>query len=150
MLNLLVGFGFRIERAITRVLRLEHRGVQALAFAPSGALILLELRYLRGWHLPGGRIKRNETAQTAILRELYEEIGEVQFSRIEEIGAIDEVSRGIPTRIALFRIDDVVVTRRRWPNLEVRSLCAFDLDNLPEHAETARDRLKRANDGNEF
>ena len=132
---------WRAERWLMRATGATHRGVQALAFTPTGELILLELRYLAGWHLPGGRRRRAEPPQTAMLRELREELGAFAHGAVTRLATIHELSRGIRCEIELFRVDDCELPGRQRLNAEVRTVRAWPLDRLPERAAVARARL---------
>ena len=136
-----IALAWRAERWWMRSTGRVHHGVQALAFTPTGELVLLELRYLAGWHLPGGRRRRGEPARTAILRELREELGAFSHGPVAHLTTLHERSRGVPCEIDLFRVDDCVLPARHRLNSEVRSVCAWALDALPERADVARARL---------
>lgn len=132
---------WRAERWWMRVARRTHRGVQALVFTPAGELVLLELRYLAGWHLPGGGRRRGEPAQAAVLRELREELGTASHGAVTHVATIHELSRGIRCEIDLFRVADCLLPERHRLNTEVRAVRAWPLDCLPERAAVARARL---------
>jgi 8-oxo-dGTP pyrophosphatase MutT (NUDIX family) len=134
---------WRAERWLMRATGRIHRGVQALAFTPAGELILLELRYLPGWHLPGGRRRRSEPALAAILRELREELGAFNHGAVVHIATIHELSRGIRCEIDIFRVDHCVLPQSQRFNVEVRQVRSWPLDSLPDRAAVARDRLAR-------
>ncbi|HEY6868975.1 MAG TPA: NUDIX domain-containing protein, partial [Novosphingobium sp.] len=142
-----IRLAWRVERRLVRACGLTHRGVQALAFTRDGKLILLELRYLPGWHLPGGRRRRREPAEAALLRELREELGEITHGTVTHLATISEVSRGIACEIELFRVDDCVLPARHLRNSEVRGARAWPVAALPGNAEVARARLALATPG---
>lgn len=137
-----VVLAWRAERWLMRATGATHRGVQALAFTPAGDLILLELRYLAGWHLPGGRRCQAEPARAAVLRELREELGPFAHGAVTRVATIHELSRGIRCEIELFRVDDCMLPRRQRFNAEVRTVRAWPLNGLPERAAVARARLE--------
>jgi 8-oxo-dGTP diphosphatase len=66
--------GFPVLRVWWRLTRPQHEGVVVAVYV-GRALLLVRSSYRRGWHLPGGGIKRGEMPETAARRELMEEIG---------------------------------------------------------------------------
>jgi len=99
--------------------RPQGRGAHALAFTPAGMLILVKLRYVRGWRLPGGGRKEKEDLRTAVLRELREEIGMVSHGEVRK-SPLPEV----------LLIEDVRYAPRKW-SWEVEAICEAALDDLP-------------------
>ena len=66
--------GFPLARLWWRLTRPRHEGVVVAIYVGS-ALLLVRSSYRRGWHLPGGGVRRGEMPETAARRELAEEIG---------------------------------------------------------------------------
>lgn len=48
-------------------------GVRAACFDADGRIFLVRHSYIGGWHMPGGGLERNETAEEALVKELREE-----------------------------------------------------------------------------
>ncbi|MBV8090464.1 MAG: NUDIX domain-containing protein [Alphaproteobacteria bacterium] len=67
-------FGFPLARLWWRLTRPRHEGVVVAVYVGS-ELLLVRSSYRRGWHLPGGGVRRSETPEAAARRELAEEIG---------------------------------------------------------------------------
>jgi NUDIX domain len=66
--------GFPLARFWWRLTRPRHEGVVVVVYV-GPALLLVRSSYRRGWHLPGGGVRRGETPEAAARRELAEEIG---------------------------------------------------------------------------
>src|SRR4051794_28774061 len=105
MMNWVVAIAYRAERKVKAVLRIHQRGVQGLAFTADGKLILVSLRYLPGWHLPGGGVGWREPARDAILREMREETAMDSFTAITSLGLVEETSSGVRTTIEVFKLE---------------------------------------------
>ena len=50
-------------------------GAVALMRRPDGCLLLVDQRHSDGWALPGGLLRRGESAAAAVVREVREEVG---------------------------------------------------------------------------
>ena len=96
-------------------------GAHAIALTPEGKLILIRLRYARGWRLPGGGRSEKEDLTEAALRELREEIGMTSHGKVRPLAAIDP---------ALILVEDVVYEPRRW-TWEVERVIEADAGTLP-------------------
>jgi len=66
--------GFPPARLWWRLTRPRYQGTVVAVYVGS-ALLLVRSSYRRGWHLPGGGVRRGETPEIAAQRELAEEIG---------------------------------------------------------------------------
>ncbi|HEX8192182.1 MAG TPA: NUDIX domain-containing protein [Allosphingosinicella sp.] len=118
-----------LRRAIWFVTRPEVRGVLALPLTPEGKIVLVRLTYDKGWHLPGGGLKRGEDPQAAILRELREEIGLQSHGAVTCLGAFEHRPDRRKGRTTFFRVEDVRYAFK--PSLEIEELGAFAPDALP-------------------
>jgi ADP-ribose pyrophosphatase YjhB (NUDIX family) len=105
-------------------------GAHALALTPERKVILVKLRYARGWRLPGGGMRRGEDAREAVLRELREEIGMTGHGRVR-IGAELEQRADFKRDFAsLLVVEDVRYRPRRW-SWEVEAIIEAPMHSLP-------------------
>jgi 8-oxo-dGTP pyrophosphatase MutT (NUDIX family) len=129
-------YGFQaLRRSVWFVTRPPSTGVHAVPLTPEGKVVLVTLSYAHGWRLPGGGHKPSEPAETAMLRELREEIGLKGCTSIELVANFrhrPDFRRG---RGSLFIVREVTYQPPRW-SLEVAKVGEFALDDLP--ADTSR------------
>ena len=79
----------------------------AVAFTPQGRLILVRLRYARGWRILGGGRRAGETPVEAALRELREEIGMTAHGGAELACEVEESARRKRDLASLVIVRDV-------------------------------------------
>jgi 8-oxo-dGTP pyrophosphatase MutT (NUDIX family) len=108
-------------------------GAHAIALTPERKIILVKLRYARGWRVPGGGRRRGEDAEAAGLRELREEIGMFSHGRIRLACELEERVTFKRDLAALLIVEDVRYSPRRW-SWEVQEVREFALDDLPSDA----------------
>jgi len=128
----------RLVRRLVRVWQPDLNGVRGIPITADGRLVLVRHTYLPGWHFPGGGYKSGEDAETAMLRELREEIGMTRHGAVEHFG--DYLHRPDLWRdsVAFFVIRDVEFVPRR--SLEIAAIGAFAPDALPEGLSSATRR----------
>lgn len=128
-LRLLVGGFQSLRRSVWFFTRPPVRGAHAIALTAQGTIVLVKLRYARGWRLPGGGRKPGEPAEEAALRELREEIGMTGFGAVRHLSDFQEVSDFRPDMASVFIVHDVQYSPR-W-SLEVEEMAEFPIDRLP-------------------
>ena len=105
-------------------------GTHAVALTPEGRLILVKLRYARGWRLPGGGRGEGEKPTDAALRELREEIGMTShgaFQLARELEGSIDFKRDLASLVV---VRDVEYRPRRW-SWEVEAILEADMAKLP-------------------
>jgi ADP-ribose pyrophosphatase YjhB (NUDIX family) len=125
--------------SLLRRRRRRRPGVHAVALTPERRIVLVRLRYARGWRLPGGGLEAGEDLRTAVLRELAEEIGMTSHGTVR--AALTE-----PDPVLI--VEDVRYRPRRW-SWEVEEVMEAASDRLPddlspvaaEWLEAVRDKL---------
>jgi 8-oxo-dGTP pyrophosphatase MutT (NUDIX family) len=119
--------GFPIARLWWRLRRRPHQGA-LVAVHVGPALLLVRPSYRVEWTLPGGGIRRGETAEAAARRELAEETG-LLATELRLVRVASGVSDGRPDRVHFFelRLD-------RLPDLRLdnREIVAARLCSLGE------------------
>jgi 8-oxo-dGTP pyrophosphatase MutT (NUDIX family) len=123
-------------------------GAHALALTPGRKLILVKLRYARGWRLPGGGRGEDEDPRDAVLRELREEIGMTTHGRVRRACDLEETTDFKRDLASLLIVEDVLYRPPRW-SLEVEDIMEATFDDLPpglsqqtaDWIEALRDRL---------
>lgn len=111
------------------VRRPRTRGAHAVALTKERKLILVKLRYARGWRLPGGGRRPGEYAQAAVIRELREEIGMTAYGRVRFACELEESVDFKRDLAALLIVEDVRY-QPRW-SWEVEEVGEFPIEQLP-------------------
>lgn len=120
----------KLLKSVWFVRRPRTLGAHSLALTPQGRLILVKLRYARGWRVPGGGRGAGEGRLDAALRELREEIGMTSHGHAALARDFQEATDFKRDTASLVIVRDVVYSAR-W-TLEVEKVREFDLGELPE------------------
>ena len=105
-------------------------GAHALAFTPERKIVLIKLRYARGWRLPGGGRSENEDPRDAVLRELREEIGMTSHERVSRVCDLEEQTDFKRDLSSLLIVEGVRYRAPKW-SWEVEQIIERSLDDLP-------------------
>lgn len=111
------------------VTRPATRGAHAIPVTPAGRIVLIKLRYVGQWRVPGGGINAGEEPAAAAVRELREEIGLTSHGQIKLVSRCDERISHRRDSSAVFLIQDVSYAPR-W-TWEVEAVREFGPDDLP-------------------
>jgi 8-oxo-dGTP pyrophosphatase MutT (NUDIX family) len=104
-------------------------GAHAVPLTPRGTIVLVKLRYARGWRLPGGGRKPAEAPLEAALRELREEIGLITHGEVQPVAELEERPDFKRDSVSLFIVRNVEY-RPRW-SLEVEAVTEVEPTRLP-------------------
>jgi len=120
---------YRLLRAGWFISRPRTFGAHAFALTPERKLILVKLRYVPGWRLPGGGRKAGEEPRDAAVRELSEEIGMISHGRVRLAAELEQHPHHRRDLVSLMIVEDVRYTPR-W-SLEIERVIEAALDDLP-------------------
>lgn len=121
---------YQLLRAAWFVRRPRTFGAHALALTPERKLILVKLRYVPGWRLPGGGRSSTEDPATAALRELREEIGMTSHGTVRLAAELEQRPHHRRDLVSLLVVEDVRY-RQRW-SWEIERVTEVSLDDLPQ------------------
>ena|SRR3569833_1977780 len=105
-------------------------GVKAMVVTSAGHIVLVRHSYMAGWHFPGGGLKRGETPEQAVVRELGEEIGLLRWDAIEQDEDSVDLTDPRCTGPAPFNVTGAEYRFRT--SLEIEAAGEFAPDALPE------------------
>jgi ADP-ribose pyrophosphatase YjhB (NUDIX family) len=123
----------KAARIVWRITRPRTIGVRAILLDREGRIALVRHTYLDHWYLPGGGVKKGESVDAALLRELAEEVG-VTDARIERVlGVYHSRREGKDDHIVIF-------VAQAGPDTSAE-LCRTDLAEIAEAGWFAPDAL---------
>ena len=102
-----------------------------MAFTREDKVILVKLRYARGWRLPGGGRKESEPARDAVLRELREEIGMIAHGDVMPAAELEQRPDFKRDLASLLIIRDVRYRPHPW-SWEIEEIIERPLNELPD------------------
>ncbi len=99
-----------------------------------GRILFVRQTYRTKWGVPGGLLKRRESASDAAVREVFEEVG----LRVELTGTPGVVIDAVPQRV------DVVFRARPMPGTDLDTLvpCSPEIEAIEWHAPNALPELQ--------
>lgn len=120
----------RIVHVYFAVARGMTMGVRAACFDSSGRIFLVRHSYVAGWHMPGGGLERNETAEEALVKELREE-GNLRIVGRPKLFHVYFNTAASRRDHVLFYKTLVEQTAPRPPDREIVECGFFAIDDLP-------------------
>jgi len=127
-MNLIKNFLYKIYRLSWKITKPQTIGVRAI-LTEENKILLVKHTYSNQWFLPGGGLKKGETLEQAITRELDEELG-VKLKNLHLFGAYHNFFEGKKDYIIVFKSDDFSLPNKT--DSEIETYAFFDVNNLPE------------------
>lgn len=116
--NSYIYLGKKLHRVLLPFLRFgKEKRVRIVVLSDDQRILLVRNWFgHQNWSLPGGGVKKGETPESAILRELYEEAGvSVEPSRVSYVRSYSCYESSVP-----FKADVYCVDIKRRPSLSER------------------------------
>lgn len=133
----------KAARLYWRVRKPRTLGVRAIVVDRSERIALVRHTYTDQWYLPGGGVKKAESFEAALLRELREEVA-LTDAKIERVlGVYHSRREAKDDHIVIFvvRVDSDQAARLREADpLEIEEAGWFLLDDLPKGVSPATGR----------
>lgn len=130
----------KIRKVYWFIIRPSTLGVKALLIK-NGEVLLVKNSYDSFLYLPGGGVKRNETSEQGICRELIEETA-IKVIKLHLIGKYSSRLEHKNDTIHLYYIDEFEMLLNKKESPEIDTVKFYPLNNLPENVSSAtRKRL---------
>src|SRR5262245_36495925 len=127
----------RAVRLYWRILRPRTLGVRAIVLDDRDRVALVRHTYTDQWYLPGGGVKKGESFETALDRELKEEIA-IGDARIERVlGTYHSRHDGKDDHIVIFAVRVAAQELRPSDAVEIADVRWFAMEEIPADASPA-------------
>lgn len=138
----------RAARLYWRVLRPRTLGVRAVVIDQHERVALVRHTYSDRWYLPGGGVKKGESFDAALLREIREEVGLTTVTIDRVLGAYHSPAQGKDDHVVIFVVrvetdpdlplnpsDPIEIEAARWFPIEAlpRSISGASYRRIAEY-----------------
>lgn len=120
---------YRFGKIVWKVTKPVTAGTRVMLIKEN-KILLVKHTYQEHWYFPGGGIKKGETFEEAIRREIKEELGG-KLDELKLFGVYNNFFEYKNDHIVIFLCDKFSITGTI--DREIESFEFFDLNNLPEH-----------------
>ena len=127
-MNTLKQFLYKIYRLSWKITQPQTIGVRIFLIKKQ-QILLVKHTYSNQWFLPGGGLKKGETLEQAIRRELAEELG-VRIEKLELFGAYNNFFEGKKDYIILFKSEDFSLPNKKDSEIDLFSF--FSFEDIPQ------------------
>jgi len=122
----------KAARIVWRITRPRTLGVRAILLDRDGRIALVRHTYMDQWYLPGGGVKKGESIDAALFRELAEEVGLIGATIERVLGVYHSRREGKDDHIVIFVAQAGSSTELRRTDLaEIEEAGWFAPDALP-------------------
>lgn len=123
----------RAARLVWRVARPRTIGVRAVLLDDEDRIALVRHTYADHWYLPGGGVKKGESIEAALRRELAEEVAVTDAAIERIVGVYHSPREGKDDHIVIYaaRTASAAALRPADPR-EIERVAWFAPDRLPE------------------
>jgi ADP-ribose pyrophosphatase YjhB (NUDIX family) len=120
-------------RLYWRVFKPRTLGVRSLVLDGDARVALVRHTYIAGWHLPGGGVKKKESFEAGLARELREEVGLGDFRVERVLGVYHNRREHKDDHVVVFVVRVATGTAlTRADAIEIAEVAWFPLDKLPD------------------
>jgi len=122
----------KAARIVWRITKPRTIGVRAILLDRGGRIALVRHTYMDQWYLPGGGVKKGESIDAALFRELAEEVGLIGATIERVLGVYHSRREGKDDHIVIFVAQAGSSTELRRTDLaEIEEAGWFAPDALP-------------------
>ena len=129
-MNFLLELALKLRRLYWRIVRPQTLGARAVLLNKQGQVLLVKHRYGKGWFLPGGRVRKNESTEKGLERELREELGITSLIVERVLGTYFNLQEFKKDTITVYVIRDFEWVEKA--HFEIERTAFFPPDNLPD------------------
>ena len=122
-------FLYKLNLLYWKIFKPTTVGVRILLIE-EGKVVLVKHTYQDRWYLPGGGVRKRETVEEAVKREVHEELGS-EIRSMELFGVYSNFFEGKNDHIAVFLTDDFSIGKAG--SSEIEKVKTFPINGLPSN-----------------